>query len=552
MIRKAQRFVVSLPFLGLMFGTLAFCASLTPSLLPRTALYQGLLSGVSIAAGYGVGVFRLWLWEFLELPKPGTRLARRSKTLVAIALAGLCAYVLWRATDWQNSIRVLMDMPTLSSARPWQVLLIASVTALLIITISRLLRVAAKMIAMQVNRFMPRRISIAVGFIATAALFVLLLSGVLGRVALDAADASARQFDRIVERGIEQPKTPSATGGPESLVPWDSIGYQGKRFLSQQPSAEQIQTFHERRAITPLRIYVGLRSAKSPEARAKLALDELKRVRAFERSVLVVATPTGTGWLDPGAVDTLEYLHAGDTAIVATQYSYLPSWQTLIVDPERSRVEARALFNVIYEYWTGLERDKRPKLYLFGLSLGSLGSEASSELYLIFEDPIQGALRVGPPFPSTTWPSVTKARNQGSPYWSPRFRDGSLIRFTTQNNTLDLGGARWGPLRIVYLQHASDPMSFFSHELLWREPAWLSESRGPDVSPSMTWYPIVTFLQVAFDLPMASSVPTGFGHNFAAENYIDSWIAVTEPLDWSPKQTLALKAYFKERPVIVD
>jgi uncharacterized membrane protein len=47
-------------------------------------------------------------------------------------------------------------------------------------------------------------------------------------------------------------------------------------------------------------------------------------VGGFERSVLVVATPTGSGWLDNGAVDTLEYLHGGDTAIVATQYSYLP------------------------------------------------------------------------------------------------------------------------------------------------------------------------------------------------------------------------------------
>jgi uncharacterized membrane protein len=65
------------------------------------------------------------------------------------------------------------------------------------------------------------------------------------------------------------------------------------------------------------------------EQRAELALEELKRVGGFSRSVLVVATPTGTGWLDPGAVDTVEYLHAGDTAIVSMQYSHLPSWITI-------------------------------------------------------------------------------------------------------------------------------------------------------------------------------------------------------------------------------
>jgi hypothetical protein len=117
------------------------------------------------------------------------------------------------------------------------------------------------------------------------------------------------------------------------------------------------------------------------EQRAELALEELKRVGGFSRSVLVVATPTGTGWLDPGAVDTVEYLHAGDTAIVSMQYSHLPSWITILIDPQRSRHAARALFDEIYGHWRTLPRDSRPKLYLHGLSLGSLGSEASADLF---------------------------------------------------------------------------------------------------------------------------------------------------------------------------
>ena len=95
--------------------------------------------------------------------------------------------------------------------------------------------------------------------------------------------------------------------------------------------------------------------------------------------------------------------------------------------------------------------------------------------------------------------------------------------------------ANWGPMRFVYIQHASDPMTFFSPDLLFRKPEWLAAERGPDVSPYLTWYPVITFLQVAFDLPMATSVPHGYGHNIAASSYIDAWTEVTGP-PWSTDQ----------------
>ncbi len=66
-------------------------------------------------------------------------------------------------------------------------------------------------------------------------------------------------------------------------------------------------------AKAPLRIYIGLNNAADAGARAKLALAEALRVGAFERRTLVIATPTGTGWMDPAAMDTFEYLHHGDT-----------------------------------------------------------------------------------------------------------------------------------------------------------------------------------------------------------------------------------------------
>jgi uncharacterized membrane protein len=236
----------------------------------------------------------------------------------------------------------------------------------------------------------------------------------------------------------------------------------------------------------------------------------------------------------------------GDIATVVLQYSYLPSWLTLMVEPELSKQAASAFFKEVYGYWTTLPRNQRPELYLHGLSLGALGSENSADLITLISNPINGALWSGLPFLSRTWRKVTRNRNPESPQWRPVFRDSSAIRFMTQEGFPNPAGAEWGPLRIVYLQHARDPMSFFSTNLAYAQPDWLGPDRGEDISPYFRWFPVVTFFQVAFDIPMATSVPLGYGHNFAPAQYIEAWIEVTQPGNWSAADTAKLKAYFMD------
>ncbi len=294
----------------------------------------------------------------------------------------------------------------------------------------------------------------------------------------------------------------------------------------------------------PLRVYAGYETGKTLEDRARIALAELNRVGGFERSILVIASATGTGWLDPSAVDTVEFLHAGDIATVTLQYSYLPSWLSLMVAPELSKEAASALFKAVYGYWTKLPKNRRPAIYLHGLSLGALGSESSNDLITMIADPVNGALWSGPPFLSADWQTLTRDRQPGSPQWRPVFRDSASIRFMTQDGFADLANAPWGPMRIVYLQHASDPMSFFSVDLAYRRPDWLGRDRGRDVSPYLRWFPLVTFFQLGFDLPMATSVSLGYGHNFAPASYIDGWLEVTQPQNWNTAYTARLKARF--------
>ncbi len=538
------RFWATFSYVGLVVATLFFAGSLTPSLLPRHYAVQGILSGFALAIGYGVGVFSVWLWDYLELRKPSRSVENVCKLLTSLVVAPVAMAFLWRATIWQNSIRQLMEMEPVATAYPWRVALIACLTALFLIAVTRGLRWCWLYVHRHLNRLLPKRISYVISTVLVGFILLSVVNHVFARIALEIADSIFLQIDKVVDEKIEQPSDALASGSAESLIDWDSIGLQGKNFIVKGPTKAQISKFWGKEAVQPLRVYAGVRTTKTIPERAKLALQELIRVGGFQRSVLVIATPTGTGWLDPGAVDTLEYLHRGDTAIVSMQYSYLPSWITILVDPYRSLDAAHALFEEVYAYWTTLPKESRPKLYLHGLSLGALGSEACADLFTVFEDPIQGGVWSGPPFPSSVWSRITMDRKPASPIWLPQFRDGSMLRFTGRQDSIDQQGKRWGPMRFVYIQHASDPMIFFSPDLLYRTPQWLVGQRGPDVSPYLRWYPIVTFLQSAFDLPMATSVPDGYGHNYAPVSYIDAWIAVTEPAEWTDEDTTRLKQHF--------
>ena len=370
------------------------------------------------------------------------------------------------------------------------------------------------------------------------------VNGIILQRTLRAMDESFAAMNRLLDEEYAAPQDDRASGSARSLIAWSEIGRNGKRFVADGPTWDEIAAVLGREALPPIRVYAGYGTGDTLEERAQIALEELERVGGFDRSTLVVATSTGIGWLDPSAVNPVEFIHGGDIATVTLQYSYLPSWLTLMVEPEQSRRAAHALFEAVYGHWTTLPRDERPALYLFGLSLGALGSEDSADFITMIADPIGGAVWSGPPFPSRVWRAVTRDRNPGSPQWRPIFRDSAVIRFMTQDGFPDLAGAEWGPVRIVYLQHASDPMTFFSTDMAWARPDWLGADRGRDVSPYLRWFPVVSFLQAAFDIPMATTVPLGYGHSFAPASYIDAWIEVTQPKDWSAADTAKLKAHF--------
>ncbi len=547
MVRKlVMRVGRSFCAVGVLIGTLFFAVSLTPSLLPRSFQLQGLLSGVSFAAGYGIGVFLRWLWFYMGLPPFSRQIERWTKWIAATLCGVVTAIFLWKASEWQDSIRTIMGLEPVEGARPLEVGVLAFAVFLVILLVARFFALIRTAVSGWMKRHIPPRIANVIGVAVALIVFASVVDGVVFRYGLRAADTSFQQLDALIQPDLAPPSDPSKTGSAASLVDWDALGRMGRRFVSSGPGAAEIEAFTGEPAIEPLRVYVGLNTADTSAGRARLALEEMIRIGAFEREVLVIVTPTGTGWIDPAAMDTLEYLHGGDVASVAVQYSYLTSWLSLLIEPGYGAETARALFSEVYRTWRAMPQQSRPQLYLHGLSLGALNSDLSVDLFDIVGEPFDGALWSGPPFSSRTWRQATADREQGSPAWLPRFGDGSVMRFMNQEGPAE-GIAPWGPLRIVYLQYGSDPVIFFEPAALYREPDWMKGPRAPDVSPSLRWTPVVTLLQLGLDMALATTTPIGFGHVYASEHYIDAWVDLTEPA-WAEDDIARLKAYFAERP----
>lgn len=538
--RLMQRLTRYFHSTGLMIGTAFFAMSLTPSLLPRSELVQGVISGLSMAAGYGVGVLCNAFWAYFHLPVPRLR-TQYLLQLGAWAFSLLLALIfLWQAAGWQDRLRSLMGLEPTSGIQLVSLAVIALLVFLSVLLLVRLFRRTFHFVSRYLGRYVPQRVSLIGGLLAAFILFWLVADGVLFSLTLRTIDRTYQEFDALMDPESAEPRSGLMAGSESSLLNWNELGRLGRRYLNSGPTRDDIAAFSGADAMQPLRVYVGLNSAETAEERAALALAELQRLNAFERELLILITPTGTGWVDPGSIDTVEYLFRGDVASVAAQYSYLPSPVSLLAEGEYAVDMARSLFQTVYGHWRTLPRDNRPRLFLLGLSLGALNSDLSFDFYDIIEDPFDGVLWSGPPFRSETWRNITARRDGDSPQRLPHFRDGSVVRFANQQGGLDLPGD-WGSFRIAFLQYASDPITFFDPDAWYREPDWMKEPRAFDVSPDLRWFPIVTMLQLAADLATGTS-PEGYGHDYAPEHYHDAWVALLEPQGWTAAQLASLRA----------
>ena len=543
--------LVRLDIVGVLFAALFFCLSLTPSLLPRDWLTAGIIGAINAAIGYGIGVLIGAIGRRLVLSRrswwPPRRDVRRVFQAAAIVVA-ISASVLTvlQAAAWQRDVAAVMGIDGPATAGYLRTLVVALPIAAMLIAAARVVKDAIKFLA----RGMIRRwnlndeIAMFVGTAIVAVLIITLVNGVLVRGFLAGASAVFQPRNTATRPGVEQPLRSEKSGSPSSFAPWDTLGFQGRNFTGTGPSVEELTTLNNRPAKEPIRIYAGLQSAGTIEERVAVLLSELQRTRAYERSLLVMIPTTGTGWVDPVAARSIESMYNGDTVLVAMQYSYLPSWISFLADQQKSIQAARAMVDAVHRRWLHWPPAQHPVLALYGESLGSLAGQGAFEfLPDIAEKNVTSVLWVGPPNASGLWKALTVRRDPGTPEVQPRYDNGRTVRFAQASGPEEIAAvavSAWDRPRVLFMQHASDPVVWWSTDLLFRRPDWLSEPPGFDRSPSMRWYPIVTFWQVSADMAgnitNSTTTPTGHGHNYG-DSQLDGWVAVAAPEGWTVVDT---------------
>lgn len=531
----------SLP--SLLLGLMLFAASLTPSLIPRGPDVQGVLGGVLIAVGYLLARSLGLIWRAADFPRPSGWLALALKLFFAVLVVSVAVWSMMYSLTWQNELRGKMGMEPAEASHLVKIGFVATLIFCIAYAIGMGIAVLFRWIRSIFYRVMPARRANVLGVISVVViLFVVTRDGILDLV-VTGLDESYEAAQMLFDVAPPRPEKPNIAGSAASLISWAAMGEPGRNFVMNGPDADAISRFSGKSALDPIRVYVGRANGETPQERAELALAELKRMGAFDREVLIVTSPTGTGWMDPGSHDPVEYMHNGNIATVGAQYSFLQSPLALILETRTGLDQATALLEVVHKHWKTLPSEDRPRLYVHGLSLGAWSSMYATNLFRLVGDPIDGAFWAGPPFPSRFWQHIQNARLTDSPWMLPTIGDGSLVRYASHFADASQADAEWGSMRIVFLQYSSDPIVFYDPFSLWRAPPWMNDPPAEDVSKHLIFIPVVTQFQLALDMALSFGAPPGHGHAYFAKDYIAPWVEVTAPDDWTSVDTERLKTH---------
>ncbi|MGB6182119.1 MAG: alpha/beta-hydrolase family protein [Rhodococcus sp. (in: high G+C Gram-positive bacteria)] len=537
---------------GIAFGALFFCWSLTPSLLPRGWLFQGIVSGITAAIGYGVGVAVGWVvlrtvlrqQPWWPLPARVERTLVVAVPVIAVVAGGI---MLVESARWQRRLAALMGAEGLTSTGFIRTGIISIAVCAALIATWRVIRDIRRFIVRSILRMirLPQWVANLIGFALVVTVLITLVQGVLLRGTMSVANSVFSTQNSNTRDGAEQPVVPERSGGPGSLVDWNTLGFEGRNFVSGGLSADEMRRATGRESMEAIRAYVGLDSAPTSEERMDLLMRELTRTGAFERKAVVVIPTTGTGWVNPTAARAVELMYDGDVALVASQYSFLPSWISFLADREKAAAAGKALIGRVHQQWEQVPEGQRPKLYVYGESLGTQAGEGAFADIADIRSTVDGVLWVGPPNSNRIWDTYVSRRDPGTTEVEPVYAGGLLMRFADSTSDVDALSGNWPYPRVLYIQHPSDPIVWWTPDLLFQRPDWLAEPPGYDRLPSMRWFPFVTFWQVSADLTNAAGVPDGHGHNYGT-TVLDGFAAVAAPEGWTRADTERVRVVMNE------
>jgi uncharacterized membrane protein len=283
---------------------------------------------------------------------------------------------------------------------------------------------------------------------------------------------------------------PTVSIGPDSLIARESLDFEASRFLVGAEHGLPLD---------PIRVFVGVHSAPTVEARAELAVSELARLGAFERSRIVVISATLRGYVNPIIPDAIEQFSGGDCACVVIQYY---DKKTLLM-PLKVGIAARTHRELLRRL---VRHRGDAEVMVYGESLGAWASQN------VFRAGGTAALEAL---------GVSRALWIGTPYFSLLRRDferGRLpvderVATVRATDLVDEDPPDAEQLRFVFLHRMTDPVVLFPGlELFWRRPDWM---------PSSEWRPGITFVQTLIDLINAtnwtSALPQALAHDYRLE-----------------------------------
>ena len=527
---------MDISLIGVVGALVMYGVSVSPSLLARSWQWHAVASGVLSAVGYIVGL-TIQRFYALVVPRLGVEITAPQSVSIAFRAVLLLGFFLWFLRWLLQSYRERKRANHLVGMRGETLgeYLLGTVCAFILML--ALLGVAwglqwiGRAIVSVLSQWMHMVFALALSLLILVVIVYALTSQVLLKLGINFFTRHARKMNNRTAKGIVQPQVPERSGSPHSRSSWRAVGGQGRVFLGRGPSRADIEAVTGCSAMEPIRVYAGMpEEGQSLQNAADLVVEELHRTGAFDRAVILIATSTGSGWVDEWQVQPLEYLTRGNCATASMQYSFVPSSINFLTDLDVSEEAAVILFETIRRAVDEIPEDRRPALFVCGESLGAYASQHVFSGIVDVLSRTDGALWVGTPAFTPMHAELTAIRHRGSPEVAPVVANGRHVRFVNvpENLWSDVYGRElgdWNYPRVVYAQHPSDPVVWWNSELVWHKPDWISEKVDGDVSPHMQYTRGATYIQVLVDMPVAGTAPGGHGHTYH-EELIPLWEAI--------------------------
>ncbi len=145
-----------------------------------------------------------------------------------------------------------------------------------------------------------------------------------------------------------------------------------------------------------------------------VVLDELERTKAFERKTLVIIPTTGTGWVTPPPRRRSNSSRTADSALVAAQYSYMPSWISFVADARPGRRRRQRAVRAVHDRWL-TKPGHPPQVVRVRREPRHPGGEGAFDGLADIRETVDGVLWVGPPNANPLWARSPSAATPAHP-----------------------------------------------------------------------------------------------------------------------------------------